>query len=83
MGIFATGPTLKDAKIAMDVGLNSLSVILNASKFGKFTSIPEKEIFRMEYWPLELAKIKTSSLRLKEKCYCHHRWIRCNRICNS
>ncbi len=65
VGIFSTGPTLKDAKIAMDVGLNSLSVILNASKFGKFTSIPSKEIFRMEYWPLELAKIKASSARLK------------------
>ncbi|GIR66150.1 MAG: hypothetical protein CM15mP70_12570 [Pelagibacteraceae bacterium] len=30
-----------------------------------FKSIPEKEIFRMEYWPLELAKIKNSSQKLK------------------
>ncbi len=65
MGMFSTGPSFKDAKIAMDVGLNSLSVILEASKFGSFKSIPEKEIFRMEYWPLELAKIKPSSQKLK------------------
>ena len=65
IGIFSTGPTFKDAKIAMDVGLNSLSVILQAAKFGNFKSIPEKEIFRMEYWPLELAKIKNSSQKLK------------------
>ena len=65
IGIFSTGPSFKDAKIAMDVGLNSLSVILQASKFGTFKSIPEKEIFRMEYWPLELAKIKPSSQKLK------------------
>ena len=49
----------------MDVGINSLSVILNAAKYGKFTSLTEKDIFKMEYWPLELAKIKSSSLRLK------------------
>ncbi|GIR66151.1 MAG: hypothetical protein CM15mP70_12580 [Pelagibacteraceae bacterium] len=36
IGIFSTGPTFKDAKIAMDVGLNSLSVILQAAKFGEF-----------------------------------------------
>ena len=65
IGIFSTGPSFKDAKIAMDVGLNSLSVILQAAKFGVFKSIPEKEIFRMEYWPLELAKIKNSSQKLK------------------
>ena len=65
MGIFSTGPSFKDAKIAMDVGLNSLSVILEASKYGTFKSIPEKEIFRMEYWPLELAKVKISSQKLK------------------
>ena len=65
VGIFSTGPSFKDAKIAMDVGLNSLSVILQASKFGTFKSIPEKEIFRMEYWPLELAKIKPSTQKLK------------------
>ena len=64
MGIFSTGSSFKDAKIAMDVGLNSLSVILDAANYGTYKSIPEKEIFRMEYWPLELAKIKKSSKRL-------------------
>ena len=64
MGIFSTGSSFKDAKIAMDVGLNSLSVILDAANYGTYKSIPEKEIFRMEYWPLELAKIKTSTKRL-------------------
>ncbi len=65
MGLFSTGPSLKEARIAMDVGINSLSVILGAAKYGHFKSIPEKEIFKMEYWPLELAKIKPSSQKLK------------------
>ena len=64
LGIFSTGASLKDAKIAMDVGINSLSVILNASKYGQFTSIPPNEIFRMEYWPLEQAKLKSTTARL-------------------
>jgi rhamnose utilization protein RhaD (predicted bifunctional aldolase and dehydrogenase)/NAD(P)-dependent dehydrogenase (short-subunit alcohol dehydrogenase family) len=65
IGIFSTGPSFKDAKIAMDVGINSLSVILEATKFGEFRSIQEKEIFKMEYWPLELAKLKPSTHKLK------------------
>ncbi len=65
VGIFSTGRNYKDAQIAMDVGINSLSVIIDAYRYGKFKSIPEKEIFRMEYWPLELAKLKPLSLPLQ------------------
>ena len=65
LGLFSTGKNFEESKIAMDVGINSLSVILDAFKYGKFKSISEKEIFRMEYWPLELAKIKPSILPLQ------------------
>ena len=65
IGLFSVGDNYKESKIAMDVGISSLSVILNANKYGKFISISEKEIFRMEYWPLELAKLKQSNLPLK------------------
>ena len=65
VGIFSTGRNYKEAQIAMDVGVNSLSVIIDGYKYGNFKSIPEKEIFRMEYWPLELAKLKTLSLPLQ------------------
>ena len=51
----------------MDVGINSLSVIMDAIKYGKFKTINEKEIFRMEYWPLELAKIKINVLKSELK----------------
>ena len=63
--IVSTGKNFIEAKIAMDVGINSLSVTMNAIKYGKFKTIDEKEIFRMEYWPLELAKIKKSNLPLQ------------------
>ena len=65
LGLFSIGKNHKEAKISMDVGTNSLSVIIDAFKYGKFKSILEKEIFRMEYWPLELAKLKHSNLPLQ------------------
>jgi rhamnose utilization protein RhaD (predicted bifunctional aldolase and dehydrogenase)/NAD(P)-dependent dehydrogenase (short-subunit alcohol dehydrogenase family) len=65
IGLFSTGKNFKEAKIAMDVGINSLSVMIDAFRYDKFKSIPEKEIFRMEYWPLELAKLKKSNLPLQ------------------
>ena len=65
IGLFSTGKNFVDAQIAMDVGINSLSVVIDAIKYGKFKTIDEKEIFRMEYWPLELAKIKKSNLPLQ------------------
>ena len=65
LGLFSIGKNHKEANIAMDVGINSLSVIYEAFKYGKFKSIPEKEIFRMEYWPLELAKLNNSNLPLQ------------------
>ena len=65
IGLFSTGNNFKEAKIAMDVGINSLSVMIDAFKYNKFKSIPEKEIFCMEYWPLELAKLKKTNLPLQ------------------
>ena len=65
IGLFSTGKNFNEAKIAMDVGINSLSVMIDAFKYNKFKSIPEKEIFCMEYWPLELAKLKKSNLPLQ------------------
>ena len=58
LGIFSVGNNFKEANIAMDIGIASLSVILDAFRYGKFVPITENETFMMEYWPLELAKLK-------------------------
>ena len=65
MGVFSTGKNYKDSLISKDVGLTSLSVILNSFKYGKFKPISDKHIFAMEYWPLELAKLKSLNLPLQ------------------
>ena len=59
MGIIGIGRSKKEAKIAADLAEVTVDVISNAESIGKFTSIPDREIFKVEYWPLEQAKLKT------------------------
>ena len=59
LGIMGIGRSKKEAKIAADLAEVTVDVISNAESIGKFTSIPDREIFKVEYWPLEQAKLKT------------------------
>ncbi len=59
LGIIGIGRTSKDAKIASDLAECTIDVISQAESLGKYKSISEKEIFKMEYWSLEQAKLKT------------------------
>ncbi len=58
-GIVSIGRSKKEAKIAGDLAEATVDIISKAESLGKFTSISEKEIFKVEYWPLEQAKLKT------------------------
>ena len=59
LGIIGIGRSKKEAKIASDLAEVTVDVISNAESVGRFTSISDKEIFKVEYWPLEQAKLKT------------------------
>ncbi len=59
LGIIGIGRSKKEAKIASDLAEVTVDVISSAESIGKFTSISDKEIFKVEYWPLEQAKLKT------------------------
>ena len=58
VGIIGIGRSKKEASIASDLAECTIDIISKAESFGKFVSIPEKEIFKVEYWPLEQAKLK-------------------------
>tara|TARA_Y100001970_G_C14238167_1_gene863204 strand:+ start:202 stop:2256 length:2055 start_codon:yes stop_codon:yes gene_type:complete len=58
-GIVAIGRTKKEAKIAGDLAEATVDIVSKSESLGKFTSISKKEIFKVEYWPLEQAKLKT------------------------
>ncbi|MBV8534732.1 MAG: bifunctional aldolase/short-chain dehydrogenase, partial [Alphaproteobacteria bacterium] len=57
LGLFALGKSSKDAKIAADVAENAVATITDAEAIGRFESIPEADIFDVEYWSLEQAKL--------------------------
>ena len=59
IGIVGIGRTKKEASIAADLAECTVDVVSKAESFGKFSSISEKEIFKIEYWPLEQVKLKS------------------------
>jgi rhamnose utilization protein RhaD (predicted bifunctional aldolase and dehydrogenase)/NAD(P)-dependent dehydrogenase (short-subunit alcohol dehydrogenase family) len=57
LGYFSIGRNAQEEKISLDIfGSMKLSII-DSHKIGIFQSINNKEIFKMEYWPLERAKL--------------------------
>jgi rhamnose utilization protein RhaD (predicted bifunctional aldolase and dehydrogenase)/NAD(P)-dependent dehydrogenase (short-subunit alcohol dehydrogenase family) len=57
IGLFGLGSSAKDARIAADIAEAAVEGIGGAEGIGRFTSISEADMFDIEYWPLELAKL--------------------------
>jgi NAD(P)-dependent dehydrogenase (short-subunit alcohol dehydrogenase family) len=57
LGLFGLGKTAKDAAIAADIATNAIETITNAERIGRFECISEAEMFEVEYWSLEQAKL--------------------------
>ena len=57
LGLFGLGRSKKDAIIAADLAEASAAVIADAEAIGRFQSISEADMFDMEYWPPEQAKL--------------------------
>jgi rhamnose utilization protein RhaD (predicted bifunctional aldolase and dehydrogenase)/NAD(P)-dependent dehydrogenase (short-subunit alcohol dehydrogenase family) len=61
LGLFGVGATPKDAAIAADLAENAIQVITDAEAIGRFQALPEADLFDVEYWSLEQAKLKAAS----------------------
>ncbi len=57
IGLFGMGRSKKDAAIAADIAENTVLTITDAEAIGRFEALPESELFEMEYWSLEQAKL--------------------------
>jgi rhamnose utilization protein RhaD (predicted bifunctional aldolase and dehydrogenase)/NAD(P)-dependent dehydrogenase (short-subunit alcohol dehydrogenase family) len=57
LGLFGLGRSKKDAKVAADLAECAAETITDAEAIGRFESISEAEMFDMEYWSLEQAKL--------------------------
>jgi len=58
LGICAIGKTKKDADIVADVYEHTIDVMTSASAVGKYKPVGMGDLFDVEYWSLEQAKIK-------------------------
>jgi rhamnose utilization protein RhaD (predicted bifunctional aldolase and dehydrogenase)/NAD(P)-dependent dehydrogenase (short-subunit alcohol dehydrogenase family) len=58
VGLFGLGRTAKDASIAADLAENTVRVVTDAEAIGRYEPLPERDLFALEYWSLEQAKLK-------------------------
>lgn len=58
LGVLTAGRTTKDADIAFDVYAHTMRIIDAATRLGGYIAPSPAEIFDVEYWELEQAKLK-------------------------
>ncbi len=58
VGLYSVGDSLNASKIAGDLTETNARVISSVEETTKYKFIPEKDLFDVEYWSLEQAKIK-------------------------
>jgi rhamnose utilization protein RhaD (predicted bifunctional aldolase and dehydrogenase)/NAD(P)-dependent dehydrogenase (short-subunit alcohol dehydrogenase family) len=57
LGLFGLGRSARDAAIAADLAESWVATVTDAEAVGTFESLPEAELFEVEYWSLEQAKL--------------------------
>ncbi len=59
LGMLTVGPTVKDAQIAADIYHHTFPVLERAEDhLGGYRALPAADLFDMEYWVLEQAKLR-------------------------
>ena len=57
VGLFTAGRTKQDARIAADIAEHTLGAKALANAIGRYTALGDADLFDMEYWSLEQAKL--------------------------
>ncbi len=57
VGLFGLGRSKKDARVAADLMEAAIATITDAEAVGRFEPLPEADLFDVEYWSLEQAKL--------------------------
>lgn len=60
LGLITIGATVKDARIAADIYEHTIEIIHNAFNVGNYVPLGDGDLFDMEYWSLEQAKLGKS-----------------------
>jgi rhamnose utilization protein RhaD (predicted bifunctional aldolase and dehydrogenase) len=64
VGMWTTGKDMKGAEITHDIYRHTMAILADAQSLGdspgiRYRTIPESDAFEVEYWPLELYKLRT------------------------
>ena len=62
-GVVSFGSTLNEAKIVADIAEHTAATVQLAEATGGWEPLPEKDIFEIEYWELEQAKLRKGPAR--------------------
>lgn len=57
VGLVGIGADAREARIAADLGMQNTEVMVDGEAVGGYAPISEPDLFDMEYWPLERAKL--------------------------
>jgi rhamnulose-1-phosphate aldolase/alcohol dehydrogenase len=61
LGLVGVGPTAHEASIGADIAEHTLRIKAAADALGRYEGLPEADIFDVEYWSLEQAKLGRAS----------------------
>jgi rhamnose utilization protein RhaD (predicted bifunctional aldolase and dehydrogenase)/NAD(P)-dependent dehydrogenase (short-subunit alcohol dehydrogenase family) len=60
LGMLCAGNSIKEARITQDIYRQTMQMITRAEKLEAWQALPETDLFEMEYWDLEQAKLKST-----------------------
>jgi NAD(P)-dependent dehydrogenase (short-subunit alcohol dehydrogenase family) len=62
LGLLAAGPNAQEAAIAGDIYRHTIDIILRATALGGYQALPAGDLFDVEYWDLEQAKLRSAEV---------------------
>jgi rhamnose utilization protein RhaD (predicted bifunctional aldolase and dehydrogenase)/NAD(P)-dependent dehydrogenase (short-subunit alcohol dehydrogenase family) len=60
LGIVTAGRSARDAAIAFDIYEHTIGIIERATVLGGWSALPPRDVFEVEYWDLEQAKLRAA-----------------------
>ena len=61
LGLLTAGPNAKEGAIAGDIYRHTVDIILRATALGGWRALPASDLFDVEYWDLEQAKLRSTA----------------------
>jgi rhamnose utilization protein RhaD (predicted bifunctional aldolase and dehydrogenase)/NAD(P)-dependent dehydrogenase (short-subunit alcohol dehydrogenase family) len=60
LGVVTAGRSARDAAIAFDIYAHTMDIVERATALGGWSALPARDLFDVEYWDLEQAKLRAA-----------------------